>query len=292
MTTYTYTTPVSHADTTGFRAWGSELNTALAAIGLVQTSDTGQINWSTVNHPGGGSIAAGYEIWRFADSTIYMKLEYGSSTSSTAPQMWITTGTGSNGSGTLTGQLSTRNTIGTNTTITNPGVTAYTSYLCHVSGYFGMIWKANGSSSSTHLAMLAIGRTVDSNGSPTSTGFGVMRPNGTSAMQLQCVRTASTAVTLTSSAEFCVVPGAITSSVLQNGNLQAYMWWMNIPEIVPWNWTCSVIRAELASFNTFSVTLVGTTPRTFMTAFQTGTNVNTVTSNAANTAYGLAILWE
>jgi hypothetical protein len=39
----------------------------IAAMGLVQTSDTGQINWVTVARPALNTIA-GYEIWRFNDA--------------------------------------------------------------------------------------------------------------------------------------------------------------------------------------------------------------------------------
>jgi len=91
-----------------FRAWGSAINAALTAIGLVQTSDTGQINWTTVTRAVGSNTAQGYEIWRMNDTSqstcpIYLKLEYGSGSAAANPSMWITVGTGSNGSGSITG---------------------------------------------------------------------------------------------------------------------------------------------------------------------------------------------
>lgn len=96
-----------------FRTWGSAINAALAALGLVQTGDTGQINWTTVVKPASGSAASGYEIWRFADALqatvpVFIKLEYGSGSTADRPALWCTVGSGSNGSGTLTGQLSGR----------------------------------------------------------------------------------------------------------------------------------------------------------------------------------------
>src|ERR1043165_7959340 len=98
MTTQSWSSVVDHSGDAGFRAWGSELSTKLAAAGLVQTSDTGQINWATVTGPG-TNTAGGYEIWRFADSTLYLKMEYGTATgSASAPGLWCTVGTGSNGS--------------------------------------------------------------------------------------------------------------------------------------------------------------------------------------------------
>src|SRR5262245_52043536 len=96
-----------------FRAWPQWIHDKLSAAGWVQTSDTGQIDLTTVVKPAAVSTSQGYEIWRMADSLqatfpVFMKLEYGSGASSANnPQIWITLGTGSNGSGTLTGNTTT-----------------------------------------------------------------------------------------------------------------------------------------------------------------------------------------
>lgn len=96
-----------------FRTWGSYIAARLAAVGLVQTGDTGQINWTTVLAPGAISTFMGYEIWRFNDSLqatapVFIKIEYGSSTGVAAnPGVRIQFGSGSNGTGGLTGNLST-----------------------------------------------------------------------------------------------------------------------------------------------------------------------------------------
>jgi hypothetical protein len=107
-TSWTVSSAIGVSDA-AFRAWGQAISTALAALGLVQTADTGQINWSTVTKPTVTATAQGYEVWRFNDALqatapIYVKIEYGSATSSfTAPGVWVTVGTGSNGAGTITG---------------------------------------------------------------------------------------------------------------------------------------------------------------------------------------------
>lgn len=108
MTTTTWSSPGSISGDAAFRSFGSGISTALAAIGLVQTSDTGQVNWTTVTRPVSNSTVAGYEIWRFNDALqgtypLFLKVEYGSLTSITLGQVWLTIGKGSNGSGTLTG---------------------------------------------------------------------------------------------------------------------------------------------------------------------------------------------
>jgi len=104
MATYQQTTDAE------FRAWGSATKAGLAAAGFVQTSDTGQIDWTTVLAPTVATTAQGYEIWSLNDAAqstcpIFFKIEYGSgsTTPSARPNIWITVGTGSNGSGTING---------------------------------------------------------------------------------------------------------------------------------------------------------------------------------------------
>jgi hypothetical protein len=95
-----------------FRAWGSYISARLAAVGLVQTADTGQINWVTVLTPAGINTYQGYEIWRFDDALqatfpVYIKIQYGEDDAADGPGIRITFGSGSNGTGSLTGNLST-----------------------------------------------------------------------------------------------------------------------------------------------------------------------------------------
>ena len=90
-----------------FRTWGSGISAGLSAAGLVQTADTGQVNWSTVTRAT-ANTTSGYEVWKFNDSLqstapVYIKLEYGISTGTSSPQLWVTVGTGSDGAGNITG---------------------------------------------------------------------------------------------------------------------------------------------------------------------------------------------
>jgi hypothetical protein len=92
---------------TEYRAWGARYAPAWAAAGLVQTADTGQINWATVSPSPTGGSASGYEIWRFNDAAqatvpMFMKIEYGAGAVS-SPGIWVTVGTGSSGAGAITG---------------------------------------------------------------------------------------------------------------------------------------------------------------------------------------------
>lgn len=91
-----------------FRTWAKMVHKCLEEIGLVNTTDTGQINLSTVETPAVNSTNAGYEIWRFNDEQqtehpAFIKIQYGRAAEATRPRLSVIFGTGSNGSGTLTG---------------------------------------------------------------------------------------------------------------------------------------------------------------------------------------------
>lgn len=98
-----------------FRTWGSAIGTQIAAMGLVQTADTGQINWATVLRPG-LNTSAGYEIWRFADALqatkpVFIRIDYGIAAVTDRMRIIVRVGTATDGAGTLTGQVGTAITL-------------------------------------------------------------------------------------------------------------------------------------------------------------------------------------
>lgn len=108
MTTSTFSVVPRQSSDAEFRSWGSAISTALAAVGMTQTADTGQINWTTVTRAGANNTDAGFEIWRFNDAMqstfpVFMRLGYGRSNNSDSNRLAISFGSGTNGSGTLTG---------------------------------------------------------------------------------------------------------------------------------------------------------------------------------------------
>jgi hypothetical protein len=100
-----------------FRSWGSGIAAQIAAMGLVQTADTGQINWTTVARPA-INTSAGYEMWRFNDALqatrpVFIRLDYGVTNPVDRPRILVRVGTATDGAGTLTGQIGTSATIAT-----------------------------------------------------------------------------------------------------------------------------------------------------------------------------------
>lgn len=100
---------LSNADTALFRAWGSAVSTALGTI-LTRVTQTGEINWATVNAPTSGSTFQGFEVYRLNDSLqatapLFFKFEYGSGGSSSTTAIRLTIGKSVDGSGVIGGVL-------------------------------------------------------------------------------------------------------------------------------------------------------------------------------------------
>jgi len=127
-----------------FRLWGKAISDQFSAGGLVQTADTGQVNWATVTAPGAANTFPGYEMWRSNDAAgginnWYMRIDYGANqTGATYPRVKFQCGWGSDGSGNLTGVTSTALQPQINTapsaTAGNCNLAAGNNWLCMVMG--------------------------------------------------------------------------------------------------------------------------------------------------------------
>lgn len=152
-----------------FRLWGSGISSKLNSMGVVQTGDTGQINWTTVTRPIATNTSAGYEIWRFADTLqssvpVYIRIEYGSAASTSIPGLWITIGSGSDGAGNLTGRVNVRNQITINTSNVIPQT-------CVFSGDTNRIGVGLFTSAASTAMAFFIERTKNTDGSNSSLGI-------------------------------------------------------------------------------------------------------------------------
>lgn len=289
MTTRTYTSVVDHTGNAGYIAWRDQLFSELILCGLVQTADTGQYTAAAGTRPA-TNTAGDYIILRLSNSALYFKIETGTGSVAAGPQAWITVGTGSNGSGTITGQTNTRSIWMQGVAPTSTAV-AYTTYLCVVTDAFSVVFKANGYvSSARHGGVLCVGRTADSSGSTTTTGFAVIRLNGTAnALPMQWVRTDTTATTYSETTQFALVPGGVTSSALQNGDLQVYQTWIAVPDVQPFLYACVYVEAEVTELNTITATLFGSSSHTYL-ALSLLQSSGTVANGS--TAYAIALIYE
>lgn len=294
MTTQTWVSAIAHSNDADFRAWGSELSAKFAAAGLVKHTDTGQINWATVTRPA-ANTAGGFELWRFADSLqatapIYLKIEYGTSTSANFPQIWLTVGTGTNGSGTLNGTVSDRNPVAFSGAVSAGN---YPSYLCVAPGFVGLLHKAGASGSWTGFAFFAVSRTHDTAGAATGNGFFVLwgGVNANSICNSQSIRTAATAAAYTASNVYTCVPAQPVGSLV-GADYQVYPVMGISPGVYVHPTLATIIASEVPVGTTFQVAMVGASTRTLIAVNSGFRCVVVGTGPGVIGTYGLAMLWE
>lgn len=297
-------TNLDHTSDAGFRAWVAEIVTALfTTLSLTQTADTGQINPATVNRPAPGAspgTSGGYVIGRFNDtlqstSPIFFKIEFGTcSNGATVPQMWITVGTGSNGSGTITGTATARSSVTCGSVGVGSGVTCISLFAYNATqGVFTLMWKAGFITSNYGGVILS--RSTDTTGAPTADSYILITNANTALASNASLGVAQSYSYLTSA--FVSFPNAnfwttsmpfSSSSTLFNGNIQVCAGMQATP-ILGLNANFgAALASEVPTGVTLSVALLGTTPRTFLAA---GTWFNS--GNPGSTIVGtILILWQ
>lgn len=170
MTLSSWTSTVNVTSDALFRTEMQAIHDAIVAVGLVQTSDTGQVTISSMTRPA-TNIAAGYEIFKFNDSLqtngapVFIKIEYGTGNNTSTCSVWFTVGTSTDGAGTITGNQTSRYQL------QNSAATAgtFTSGMSGSSSRLTFVWCNNGGNTISHWA--TIERLLDSSGANTSTGF-------------------------------------------------------------------------------------------------------------------------
>ena len=173
MATTQWITPCYYQTDADFRAWGLAMSDAMTAVDLTKTADSGQIDWATVSKASASSVA-GYEIRYLDDSLhgtcpIYVKIEWGTGSSTSRPLMFLTAGTGSDGSGNITGTaILVRTQIGNNTAA--GVINDFPGAACGVEGAAWVAWGSAGGAATAFLLGIGIHRTCDPDGTPNANG--------------------------------------------------------------------------------------------------------------------------
>lgn len=197
MATVTWNVANDASSDATWRTWGSAFHTALAGLGtLVQTADSGQANWATATRSPGA-----YEMWAMADalqSSAPYYIRFLFDQSANAPRVWISIGTGTDGAGNLTGNVSTARAYNCNST-----ATALTHYLSSTTSRLTGWLFVNGSAP----AAFTIERARSNTGAEIGTGamhIGNIGVNGTGSI-------------------VWVSAGAALPAVVEDGNCKNYM---------------------------------------------------------------------
>jgi hypothetical protein len=286
----------SNSNNDAFRAWVSEIISMLQSAGLVRTADSGQIDEMTVNRPSSNSWA-GSAIFRFNDALqaaapVYLRLQFGTGASSTYPALSVQIGTGSDGAGLLTGLVSQEHVMRANA---SPGGGAdYISRAVHTDGFAALVYKIGASSSATQI--LGVGfvvqRTVDNAGAPSPEGVMLITPpTGANSVTSngvfsRIVYTSAVVPDPISTAWLGRVHGGLTDSRV-GLSPQAFHHWIATPKLKPLAGTVGFIRGEVPTHSQFTLAMVGTVARNYISV---GPEMGNVLSASANS--DMAILWE
>lgn len=174
MATQVYSGMVNNTSDAYFRKWSQDLHNAIVAAGMVQTADTGQITFASAVKPTSSSTSAGYTVYRFNDSQqstapLFVRLDWGTGNAASAPGLRITIGSGSSGSGAITGAYVTNFLNGT--TSNHNTTNLFQTRVCVRDGLF---WFASGmgaSSNGCSLFLMIARRANQTTATPAGTGF-------------------------------------------------------------------------------------------------------------------------
>jgi hypothetical protein len=266
-----------------FRSWGSGLSAQFAAIGLVKTADTGQIDWATVLKPTASAQQRGYEIWRFNDALqatkpVFIRIDYGSGQVTSAPGLWVTVGTGTNGAGTLTGQVGT-----TRAASAGSAIASATSYC---SGSSSRLNLATNTNAAAVVMVICVERTK--NGAGVDTGDGIIRlsyanSDGFRYQLVPFIGAIAVDVVLNPALDSNV--GGVSSlgtDVMLSPTVSFY----GKPLFASW---CAYKTAEITALTPINFAHLGAT-RTYMPFGAIVSTAALVVTNASG--YSLAMLWE
>ena len=164
-----------------FQAWAQFFEDTLVTTGgWFVTSDTGQTLPSALTIPIAGNSKRGYRVYQMSDSgvPVFMRIDFGSSSNQNVPGIWYTIGTGSNGTGTITGVLY------------NGGASAAPNVSCNTNQTFGP-FNSYGSAMAARASIamfvssnpafhfvFTISRTKDSSGADTNDGLLIILRDG------------------------------------------------------------------------------------------------------------------
>lgn len=301
-------TVVDHSTDAAFRTWAQEIITLLVTtLGITQTADTGQINTTTVVRAG-TNTSAGYVILRFNDtaqatSPIFIKLEFGTGGSTTSPALFITIGTGSNGTGTLTGTVGTR-VAASNFSAPSSTITPYITAGCYNAtvGFLGLQWKINGNgTASAGMGGFFIFRSADNTGAATTDSVMLLANStntagSTSGASYQVISyltsiAYNTASPFVTPGKFCDFPFGLTST-LSGVNSQTGICYQYTPVLGITPWIAPALLTEWAMNSTNTETIVGSTSHTYrQIGGPCGCNSwSTIAFSSATV--GLVMLWE
>lgn len=157
-----------------WRAMLAAIKTNIEAMGWVQTSDTGQLDVTTSLKPTTTNQSRGYLLWRANDALagsypMILRMEFGSSGSTTQYRCDITVGSVTDGAGTISPTSNFYNRGFKDFPASS--TTAYECYFCGDVNRLAFVLFDNHPSGTSALLGVSVERTHDSSGADTNVGI-------------------------------------------------------------------------------------------------------------------------
>jgi len=302
--TFSVTSVVDHTTDAAYHTWVAEAISAIfTSIGLTQTADTGQTTNGGTTRPA-INTAGGYVTGRFNDtaqstSPVFFKLEFGTGASVNNPQMWITVGTGTNGSGTITGTTTVRAAVCTGGALVST-VTSYPSRFVWnpTYGFFGFVWKSGSPGTQTTQGGFFLCRSTNSSGAVTTDAVILITNSNTATgsssdpayMQVYSYLTAGL-VTLPTQNNWGFWPLGLTTTVV-SGQISLVPIFVVYPTLAFHACMGIGLLGETPIGNTTSLAMVGSTALTFLSVGSPFGATSTEGINLSPATHTIMMLWQ
>lgn len=265
----TDTDTLAHSSTLSdgeFQAFNTFISDLLTAGGITKTADTGQINVASATLPGSNNSAAGYEIREFTDTLsstkpVVFKIEYGRGVGAGRYQIWMTIGTGSDGSGNITGTFWTRATLGHSNGLSGgnafPG--SNPSYGCVKDGN-KLVFACGFATSNSSAFAFALERTIDATKTVTGDGLKLYCKSNTSSVLVQPISFTGTHPTGETNGT-CLPPANQTSGQHSDGDCAVYPVFVfgTGETLMPMVTVVGLFSGDKSANSTFTPTVFGST---------------------------------
>jgi hypothetical protein len=292
MGTQTFSAPIDHSSDAGFRAWATVLRDLLLTGGaLEQTADTGQLNLTTATRPATTTDAAPM-LFRFTDSlqatAPYVLAVYvGTGNVAGWPRIRVALGTGTNGSGALTGVLLSPIDVYKNAA---GDTTSRVSLACGLPGQFSVCFMTEHAAGAA-FAFIGLHRVLNAACAPTADGVHLFYIDGSGNLLSRAFRRVPSAAAFGPSQAVTFVPMGTTASVIDGGARLCYPHETALPDVRPVTHYCTVVTSEFSAGLTFSARPVGPSNITYIFLGAGGVRTPGIGLPSA-TSHGLGMRWE
>lgn len=256
---------IDHTSDAGYRVWVAAFLNALDNVNpaiLTRTSDTGQVNTSTITRPSTGT--PDYAVYKFDDgigAPLFLRFSFGTGNATTAPGMVFLIGTGTNGAGTLSGQLHAISGVWSGSNVAQLGP----ALACVVPGHFSFMFGQGAFVTGTVGFGVAFSRSSDANGNPTGEGVhGMIKQNSNSSFSFFTSDIAGT-LRLNTSQETQVSLGQVyaRNTTAAGGVVKPMPVMYMTPDVRVATGLISIDQTDVAMNAELQVAQVGSTPRNY-----------------------------